>query len=410
MRKDFLSGRSSGAPLTAKRARNRTMPRPAFLVALALSLVVHVTVSLLPDEDATRSESTPLTATLTELPPPPTQVPVATPAPAPKPKQRRASAVATAQTPAVVLPDTIPTSEASEPDESSVVTGSDSNSPASGAAVPREDAASLEAGPEPPPVKTLPPRIDLAYKVFFGIRGFQIGEATYRFEHAAHRYRITTVGQARGLAALFVRGQGRVESRGTITQNGLRPLEFSVDRFNRRGREVALFDWDIGIVTLPDDKTAALESPTFDPLTLMWQYYFTPPEGDQLTINLATTRRVARYTVAREGRESIPWNSGTIETERWARRSDDGKTEAYAWLAPSLRYIPVKMRVTNTARGTLEALLDAIRVDESGETVGRDDMALEPSPPGVHSGADAPLSAPSSEWSPGATFPAMTGQ
>jgi hypothetical protein len=391
----------------ANRVRQRAMPRPAFLVALALSLVIHVTVSLLPDDSATPSESTPLTATLTELPPPPTPVPVATPAPAPKPKPRTAPAGATARTPAVVLPDPVP---ASEPEETSVTTGTAGDSPAREAAVPLDDAASLDVGPEPPPVKTLPPRIDLAYKVFFGIRGFQIGEATYRFEHAANRYRITTVGQARGLAALFVRGQGRVESRGTITRNGLLPLEFSVDRFNRRGREAALFDWDIGIVTLPDDQTVALESPTFDPLTLMWQYYFTPPEGDQLTINLATTRRVARYTVAREGRESIPWNSGTIETERWARRSDDGKTEAYAWLAPSLRYIPVKMRVTHTTRGTLEALLDAIRVDESGETVGRDDVALEPSPPSAQSGADAPLAPHSTESSPGATFPAMTGQ
>lgn len=386
------------------------MPRPAFLIALALSLVIHVAVSLLPDDSATRSESTPLTATLTELPPPPTPVPVATPAPAPKPKPRTSPAVATTRTPAVALPDTVPTPEASEPDGSSVATGAAKDSPARGVTAPLQNAASLETGPEPPPVKTLPPRIDLAYKVFFGVRGFQIGEATYRFEHAANRYRITTIGQARGLAALFVRGQGRVESRGTITRSGLQPIEFSVDRFNRRGREAALFDWDIGIVTLPDDKTVALESPTFDPLTLMWQYYFTPPDGDQLTINIATTRRVARYTIAREGRESIPWNSGTIETERWSRRSDDGKTEAYAWLAPGLRFIPVKMRVTNTSRGTLEALLDAIRVDESGETVGRDDMALEPSPPGAQSGADAPLAPPSSESPPGATFPAMTGQ
>ena len=43
----------------------------------------------------------------------------------------------------------------------------------------------------------------------------------------------------------------------------------------------------------------------------------------------------------------------------------DGKTDAYVWLAPSLRYIPVKMRVVNTDRGTLEVLLRSIRVDEA---------------------------------------------
>jgi acetolactate synthase-1/2/3 large subunit len=35
------------------------------------------------------------------------------------------------------------------------------------------------------------------------------------------------------------------------------------------------------------------------------------------------------------------------------------------WLAPTLRHIPVKMRVSNTDRGTIEVLLDSIRVDET---------------------------------------------
>jgi hypothetical protein len=257
------------------------------------------------------------------------------------------------------------------------------------------------------PDKTLPPRIDLAYKVFFGTRGFEIGEATYRFEHAAKRYRIFTVGQARGLAALLMRGQGRLESTGMITPTGLQPLEFSFERSNGRGREKAQFDWESGVVTLDGDKTASLDIPTFDPLTLMWQYYFTPPDADRVLVSVATTRRVARYTLTREGRERLPWRNGTIETERWLRVSDDGRTEAYAWLAPELRYIPVKMRVTNTARGTLEAVLDAIRVDDTGATVGRDDMPLLPSPPALTHDRASPDATPGYS-PPGATFPSMT--
>ena len=79
----------------------------------------------------------------------------------------------------------------------------------------------------PPPAKDLPPRVDLAYKVFFGTRGFLIGDAMYRFEHADNRYRIATVGEARGLAALVLRGQGKLESRGRITADGLQPYDSS---------------------------------------------------------------------------------------------------------------------------------------------------------------------------------------
>ena len=225
------------------------------------------------------------------------------------------------------------------------------------ATTPAETAAEV-------PAKTLPPRVDLVYKAFLGTRGFMIGEAVYRFEHAANEYRISTVGEARGLAALFLRGQGRVESRGTITASGLQPLEFSVERGSRERRETALFDWETGIVTLHEQKTAALDLPTFDPLALMWQYYFSPPTEDQVSFALATTRRVTRYTLKREGTEKIQWSHGEIDTELWHRRSDDGKTDAYIWLAPSLNFVPVKLRVSNTDRGTLEALLDSIRVDE----------------------------------------------
>ena len=211
---------------------------------------------------------------------------------------------------------------------------------------------------------TLPARVDLAYKVFYGTRGFMIGEAVYRFEHSGNNYRITTVGEARGLAALILRGQGKVQSRGLITAAGLQPLEFDVERGGPDRRESAVFDWEAGIVTMHDNKTADLDLPTYDPMTIMWQFYFTPPTQDMVSFAVATPRRFARYTVTREESEPIEWAQGTLDTERWHRRSDDGKTDAFVWLAPKLHYVPVKIRVTNTDRGTVEALLDSIRVDE----------------------------------------------
>jgi hypothetical protein len=224
-------------------------------------------------------------------------------------------------------------------------------------------AEAIEAPAPPPEQKRLPPRVDLAYKVYFA-NGFHIGDATYRFEHADHRYTISTVGEARGLAALFVRGRGRVESRGVITGQGLQPTLLEVDKFNARGHERAEFDWETGVATLHEDKVEPLELPTFDPLTLMWQFYFQPPEEPVQTFALATTRRLNRVTVRRERTETIQWGHGAIETEVWQRTSDDGKTEQLVWLAPSLRWIPVKIRAEHRTRGTVEAVLDAIRIDE----------------------------------------------
>jgi hypothetical protein len=256
--------------------------------------------------------------------------------------------------------------------------------------------AETAEAPTTPPV-ALPPRVDLAYKVYLGTQGFLIGDATYRFEHDGDRYRISTVGQARGLAALIVHGTGVVESRGIITATGLKPIEFVIQRGSADRREIAYFDWDGQTVSLNNGETADLTAPAFDPLTILWQPYFSPPkEGTrEMTFSIATTRKVTRYTLSREADATLPWAHGEIRTERWHRRSDDGRTEAWFWLAPSLHYIPVKMRVTQTSRGTLEARLDSIRVDESYA--------------GFHEDPTGPTPPPAPRSQPRSPFNDMTG-
>ena len=340
--------------------RLRTSSR-VLIVALAASLAVHFGASLWPVELDTTPDLPPLVATITELPPPPL------PAPAPaakKPKPRRVAAPAAAP-----VPEPAPVAEAEAPVAEPASPPAEAPAPVAEApAEPDVVAVAPETATPEAPIKVLPPRVDLAYKVFLGTQGFMIGDATYRFEHSGNQYTIATVAQARGLAALFVRGKGKVESHGIITRTGLLPQEFAVERGSSDRRELARFDWEAGVVTLHDEATAALELPTFDPLTLMWQSYFSPPDSNVQTFNIATTRRVMRYTVTREGTERLTWSAGEIDTEIWHRRSDDGRTDGYVWLAPSLHYVPIKLRLVATNRGTVEALLDSIRVDEPAAT------------------------------------------
>ena len=313
--------------------------RRGLALALGLSIAIHACLSFIPDEVPSTPDPVPLQATLKASPPPPPAVAAASdPAP---------TAVEPAREPPAVAPSPPAEAPKAEPE-------------------PEPAPPVLAEDVEPPDDlverKVLPPRVDLAYKVFYGTQGFLIGQAIYRFEHADNRYRIGIIGDAKGLAALLYRGQGRVESRGVITAEGLQPHELVVDKFNRRGSERAEFDWENGIANLHDNKTAPLELPTYDLLALMWQFYFQPPESDVQTFALATTKRVFKVTATRRKREMLRWSHGDIETEMWHRTSMDGRTEGYVWLAPSLRYLPIKMRA-ETPRGTVEVLLDQIRVD-----------------------------------------------
>src|SRR6476646_3928546 len=69
--------RSGMAPLATSPnvARSRWRVRPALLVALGLSLLLHAGWSLWPVDPAVVSEEPVLTATLVDMPPPPTAVP-----------------------------------------------------------------------------------------------------------------------------------------------------------------------------------------------------------------------------------------------------------------------------------------------------------------------------------------------
>jgi len=353
---------------SASTARERTRrrfagaPRPVLVVALALSLALHGALSLWPSELETTPETLPLQASIVEMPPPPMPAPRAAAKPRPKPQRVTAPRPHVDPPPAPVAQEIAakaPEPELIEPTADAIAMGPE---PAT------EVVAEAIVTPPDRPQKTLPRRIDLVYKAFLGTQGFLVGEAVYRFEHAGGEYHIVTIGEAKGLAALFLRGQGKLESRGLITPTGLRPYEFAVERSTNERRERAVFDWEAGVVTLSDERTEPIEASTYDPMSLMWQAYFTPPDADVAEITVATTRRVGRHTLTREGEETIAWAQGDIVTERWRRMSEDGNTETTVWLAPSLRYVPVKMRVVTNYKSllgaTLEAKLDSIRVDE----------------------------------------------
>ena len=355
-------GISSSAPRDLARRRFGSAPRPVLVAALALSLALHGALSLWPSDLETTPETLPLQASIVEMPPPPMPAPRAAAKPRPKPQRVTAPRPHVDPPPAPVAQEIAakaPEPELIEPTADAIAMGPE---PAT------EVVAEAIVTPPDRPQKTLPRRIDLVYKAFLGTQGFLVGEAVYRFEHAGGEYHIVTIGEAKGLAALFLRGQGKLESRGLITPTGLRPYEFAVERSTNERRERAVFDWEAGVVTLSDERTEPIELSTYDPMSLMWQAYFTPPDADVAEITVATTRRVGRHTLTREGEETIAWAQGDIVTERWRRMSEDGNTETTVWLAPSLRYVPVKMRVVTNYKSllgaTLEAKLDSIRVDE----------------------------------------------
>src|SRR5438034_3513170 len=333
----------------------RQHPSRTLACAVVASLLAHLIISLWAERPSVSFEPLPaLSATITEIPPPPAPIVKRVP---PKRKPKAVSPAA---------PVVATATEASEPVAAVAedpVAEAAPEAVASAPPAPTEEILPVAASDATPP-RQLPPRIELVYRGFLGTQGFFIGDAVYRLEHGDNRYTITTIGEARGLAALFFPGQGRLTSSGTITSAGLQPDLYTAERSSDGRHEAATFDWESGIVLLNDDKTAGLELPTFDPLAVLWQFYFAPPDRDEAEFNVATTRRVYHSRFHRTGVESVKLSFGEVDAEVWERTAGDGNITARVWLAPSLHYVMVKMRLSN-GRLTGEALLDSIRVDET---------------------------------------------
>jgi hypothetical protein len=69
------------------------------------------------------------------------------------------------------------------------------------------------------------------------------------------------------------------------------------------------------------------------------------------------------------------------------------------------------MRVSNTDRGTVEVVLDSIRVDETASGTSRDELTLpRAAAEAAASTSASPATAATGAPQPAATFPTMTGQ
>jgi len=107
-----------------------------------------------------------------------------------------------------------------------------------------------------------------------------------------------------------------------------------------------------------------LDLPTFDPLVVLWQFYFAPPGQDDAHFSIATTRKIYHYAFHRTGTEKVTLPFGDVDADVWTQDGGDGSVAVQMWLAPSLHFVAVKVRVWNQ-RATVEALLDSIRVDDA---------------------------------------------
>lgn len=173
-------------------------------------------------------------------------------------------------------------------------------------------------------------------------------DATLSWQHDGQRY------QAEQKISAFLMGQRTQRSVGTLQGDVLQPERFS-DR--SRSEKAAHFDAANQTVTFSSNAPSArVGSGTQDRLSVFIQLaawlYAAPerfPVGSVITVTTVSTSKADRWSFRVEGEQTLDLPIGstpTIKLERLPREQYDQKAEL--WLAPSLEYLPVRIRLTQT--------------------------------------------------------------
>jgi hypothetical protein len=199
--------------------------------------------------------------------------------------------------------------------------------------------------PPPFPMEGLPERLTIDYDLDSAILH---ARAVYRWQRDDDSYRITGEGEASGILQLFLDGEIRQESVGTITAAGLRPERF-VERKSGHDEEGLEFDWPKHVVTFQrgaSRKTAPLTDDTVDWLTMIFELASVPPRprGETMALRVFTQRKLYDFHLKVLGLEEIEIPLGKVRALHLRHVDPDDGKEVDVWLGVDQHYLPVKLR------------------------------------------------------------------
>jgi hypothetical protein len=215
--------------------------------------------------------------------------------------------------------------------------------------------------PEPFSANALPANVKITYAL---TSNFADGRAVYEWERDGDRYVISGEAEAVGFFTLFLEGRILQESRGRITEAGLRPERF-VETKPGSPPEGLEFDWNAGKVTFDkggDKRVDDLKDNTVDWLSMIFQLAARPPTNTQaFDMRVFTQRRLYQFRLRVMGEEEIEIPIGKVRALH-LRHVNEAQTEFVdVWLGVDHHYMPVKMRYP-VARNRLMVEQTAIRI------------------------------------------------
>lgn len=215
----------------------------------------------------------------------------------------------------------------------------------------------------PSPAKTaLPGRGRVRYLITRGEGGFVIGQSVHTWDHDGFRYRLKSLTETTGLAAIFKPAQVLQSSDGDVTDDGLRPREFRHERVG--SVDTASFDW-LGRLVSYAGRSDAIVNGTQDMLSMYYQLVLLLPFQGSLEMPIATGRKLETYRFEVLGEEVLTLPAG--ERRALHIRTRSGNDIIEIWLRTGegavARGLPLKIRFIDRKGEIFDQI-----ADDAGET------------------------------------------
>lgn len=211
-------------------------------------------------------------------------------------------------------------------------------------------------------VPTYTARYDVEYK------GRDVGESLQTLErNGDDGYRFRSVTEAQGIARLLRRQPIVEESVFEMRDGRPRPLEFRLDDGTRKGEDNVTidFDWANGaahVVTEDGSMDLPLEPGVHDratlQLALMLELDARSAPASHALIDDAS---VKTYSYELAGEETLVTPAGSHDTIKVVQRREGSSRHTIIWLAPELRYLPVRIEQRRDDESLTTLLLESVQ-------------------------------------------------
>lgn len=240
-----------------------------------------------------------------------------------------------------------------------------------------EAAATAEAAPAAPalpgsaaaPAFEWPPSTRLTYKLKGNYRGEVHGTARVQWVRIGERYQVhLDVAIGPSFAPLMAR---RMTSDGVLGDAGLVPQSYDeITKLPFQSPRRNAMSFSPQAVTLANgsqrDSMPGMQDTASQFVQLTWMFT-TKPEllkvGNTVTLPLALPRRVDRWNYDVVGEERLDTPLGALDTfhlkPRRAEVRPRGELSAEVWFAPTLQYLPVRIRIQQDEDTFVDLVMDA---------------------------------------------------